>query len=91
MKKSTISKEAGSTTFDFLAKKTEVEMFRIMSLIQSNQLYIKDANALLRSHRGKRGQRNYEEFPEVEKIIIFTWLMFDRIVFDYHYHHYYSH
>lgn len=66
MKRSTISKEAGSTTFDFLAKKSEGEMFHVLSLIQSNELYIRDANAMVRSQRGRRTQANEEEYLEVQ-------------------------
>ena len=70
MKRSTISREAGSTTFDFLAKKTEEEMFHILTLIESGQLYIKDANAFTRSHREKRGPQNDDEFPEVKYLCV---------------------
>ena len=69
MKRSTISREAGSTTFDFLTKKTEVEMFQVLTLIESGQLYIKDANAFARSHREKRGPQNDDESSEVISMI----------------------
>ena len=71
MKRSTISREAGSTTFDFLAKKTEEEMYHILTMIESGQLYIKDANAFTRSHREKRGPQNDDDLSEVEYLYLF--------------------